>query len=143
MGDMERIDKLESEFKRTHDRFEKEIRTTQDSVLLIHKDLQQMNQAMTKMANSVEILANVQTNQKVMEERCETRHNQIKDNLQLLHTRIDKVEIKDAEVANKADKGASAYTFMLWAGGIIGSLMIASAFGIWLWAIAMKGVTNG
>lgn len=129
MQDMERIEKLE-----------KEVRVTQDSVLLIHKDLQQMNQAMTKMANSVEILATVQTHQKVMEERCETRHNQIKDNLKLLHNRIDRVETKDEEVSKKADKGDTAYTIMVWAGGIIGSLMLTSAFGIWLWAIATKGV---
>lgn len=132
MGDMERIDKLE-----------KEVRIAQDSVLLIHKDLQQMNQAMTKMAGAVEVLANIQTNQKVMEERCETRHNQIKDNLKLLHNRIDKVETKDEEVAKKADKGSSAYTFLLWAGAILGGLMITSAFGVWLWAIAVKGITNG
>lgn len=129
MGDMERIEKLE-----------KEIRVTQDSVLLIHKDLQQMNQAMTKMANSVEILASIQTNQKVMEERCETRHNQIKDNLKLLQSRVDKVEEKDEEVARKADKGNTAYTIMVWAGGILGSLMLTSVFGIWLWVIAIKGV---
>lgn len=132
MDDMERIDKLE-----------KEVRITQDSVLLIHKDLQQMNQAMTKMANSVELLASIQTNQKVMEERCETRHNQIKDNLKLLHNRVDKVETKDEDVAKKADKGSAAYTFLLWAGGILGGLMITSAFGAWLWVVAVKGVTNG
>lgn len=99
-----------------------------------------MNQAMTKMANSVELLASIQTNQKVMEERCETRHNQIKDNLKLLHNRVDKVELKDEEVAKKANKGESAHTFLLWAGGILGGLMLTSVFGAWLWVIAAKGV---
>ena len=127
MNDMERIDKLE-----------KEVRVTQDSVLLIHKDLQQMNQAMTKMANSVEILASIQTNQKVMEERCETRHNQMKDNIKLLHSRVDTVEKKDEDVSKKADKGSVAYSVIVWAGGILGSLLLTSAFGVWLWAISQK-----
>jgi len=129
------------------DRLEKEVRVTQDSVLLIHKDLQQMSMAMTKMANSVEIMATLQTNQKVMEERCETRHTQLKEADKLLHSRIDDCNLdiktlntKDESVAKEASKGSQAFTILVWVGGIFGSLLITTAFGIMLWAIKSGGV---
>jgi len=129
------------------DRLEKEVRVTQDSVLLIHKDLQQMSMAMTKMANSVEIMATLQTNQKVMEERCETRHTQLKEADKLLHSRIDACNLdikilntKDESVAKEASKGSQAFTILVWVGGIFGSLLITTAFGIMLWAIKSGGV---
>ena len=129
------------------DKLEKEVRITQDSVLLIHKDLQQMSSAMTKMANSMETMAILQTNMKVMEERCETRHTALKEADKLLHARIDQVDkqIKEAFVADevtktKANNGDSAWTFLKWAGGILGGLLLTSAFSIYLWAIAMRGI---
>lgn len=131
MHEMERMEKLE-----------KDLRVTQDSVLLIHKDLQQMNQAMTKMASSVEILANLQTNQKVMEERYETRHNQIKSDINGLGNRVMLLESRDETITKKADKGSTAFSILVWGGSIMGTLMISSIFGVWLWAIAQKGVVG-
>jgi len=128
------------------DKLEKEVRVTQDSVLLIHKDLQQMSIAMTKMATSMEVMATLQTNQKVMEERCETRHAQLKEADKVLHARIDMCNVdikaantKDEGVAKEASKGSQAFTILVWAGGILGSLMITTAFGIFIWAIQQKG----
>jgi peroxiredoxin family protein len=128
------------------DKLEKEVRITQDSVLLIHKDLQQMSVAMTKMATSMEVMATLQTNQKVMEERCETRHSQLKEADKVLHARIDMCNLdikaastKDDDVAKEASRGQQAFTTLVWIGGILGSLLITTAFGLFVWAIQQKG----
>lgn len=128
------------------DKLEKEVRTTQDSVLLIHKDLQQISSAMTDLASSVKLMATIQTNQKVMEERCETRHSQLKEADKVLHARIDACNMaikesntKDEKVAEKASNGQTAFTILVWAGGILGTLVLTTAFGLFLWAVQTKG----
>jgi GTP cyclohydrolase III len=73
-------------------RFEKieaEARVTQDSVLLIHNDLKTMSAALTKMANAVDIMANIQTDMRVMEERIESRHATQKSTNDRLDDRLD------------------------------------------------------
>lgn len=71
------------------DNIKKDLRVTQDSVLLIHQDLKQMSKGITEMASSMKIMADIQINQKVMEERCDSRWTECKNNLKIAHSRID------------------------------------------------------
>lgn len=136
MQENERLNKLEDKFEQMS-----------QNVLLFHNDLKNIGTAVQDLASSMKAMVQMQSDIRVMEERYETRHKALKDADALLHIRLD--ELKAIIVANEksqkntvdnASLGARAYRFLIWAGGIIGGLMLTSAFGIWIWAIATKGV---
>lgn len=120
-------------------RLEGEVRSTQDNVLLIHKDLQQMSTGITKMASSMEVMANIQMNIKVLEERCEARNTERKEDRRILHLRIDDRESEIKVIIPQAAKGETAFSIIKWIGITFGTLLIGSIFGSYLWAIAMQG----
>lgn len=118
----------------------KELRTTQDSVLLIHNDLKQMSRGISEMATAMKVMVEVQSDIRIMNERAESRHNAQKDVNSLLHSRIDSVNkvVKDKSmiVEKEARNGQLAYDVIKWAGLTIGGLLVTSAVGAWLWVVA-------
>jgi len=121
------------------DNIKKELRVTQDSVLLIHNDLKQMGTGINELASSMKIMVAVQSDMRLMNERIETRYLAQKDVNNVLHKRIDTTNatIKDKSMVIEAQaaRGSSAYTFIMWLGGIIGTLMVGTAFTVFLWAL--------
>jgi hypothetical protein len=121
------------------DTLKKELRNTQDSVLLIHSDLKQMSSGIGEMAASMKVMVQVQSDMRLMNERIETRHQAQKEINSLLHARIDATNsgIKDKSkiLEEQASKGNSAYTFLMWVGGVIGTLIVGTAFTVFLWAL--------
>jgi len=117
MAETERLDKLENA-----------IRNTQDSMLLMSKDVHQMNQSISSMAHSMELLAKVQQDVRVMEERNEARHHQLKEADKLIHTRIDSLHNLKTELLLKANNGDRAYSIIVqiarWFGGGIAALLL-------------------
>lgn len=81
------------------DKLENAIRKTQDSMLLMGKDMHQINQSVSSVANSMEALVKVQQDVRIMEERNETRHQQLREADTLLHKRVDKIEGNQSRVA--------------------------------------------
>lgn len=107
-----------------------EINNTKLDIGFIHKDLQNINQSMAKIANAVEVLASVQMNIKVLEERSETRHKDNKEMFKLLHSRIDEtnktvkeLHQEDDDYRKDVSKGTLAYKAMLWFLGTVGTLL--------------------
>ena len=139
MGEETRLDKLEDKFEQMS-----------QNLLLFHNDLKNIGTAVQDLASSMKAMVQMQSDVRVMEERYETRHKALKEADTLLHTRLDELkammsenEANQKETVNNASLGAIAYKFLIWAGAIIGGLMLTSAFGVWVWAIATRGVTNG
>jgi hypothetical protein len=56
------------------DNIKKDLRVTQDSVLLIHQDLKQMSKGISEMAVSMKIMVDVQSDMRLMTERAESRY---------------------------------------------------------------------
>lgn len=139
MPDEVRLNKLEDKME-----------AMSQSVLVFHNDLKNIGTAVQDLASSMKAMVQMQSDVRVMEERYETRHKALKEADTLLHSRIDDLkalieayEESQKDTVTNAALGARAYKFLIWAGGIIGVLMLTSAFGVWMWAIAMKGVSNG
>lgn len=124
MEHVERIEKLEGE-----------VRRTQDNVLLIHRDLQQMSKSMEKMATAMEAMAKLQTDMKVFEERMESRHNEDKDQHKYMNNRINTLEERVDAVEPMAEKGSFTHSVLLWTAKGLGSLVLAMLFGLMIWAI--------
>lgn len=82
------------------DKVEQGLISTQANIMLIHKDLQQVGQGINDMAASMKVMADLQINQRVMEERCESRHQETKASIITLHERIDERE-EDIKTSNK------------------------------------------
>jgi hypothetical protein len=122
----------------------KELRTTQDSVLLIHQDLKQMSRGITEMSASMKIMVEVQSDMRLINERIESRHLAQKATNERLDGRIDATNktIKDKSevIENQARNGNAAYTALKWIAGILGTLLITSAFGSWLYVLSIQGV---
>lgn len=121
-----------------------------ESVLVFHNDLKNIGTAVQDLAASMKAMVQMQSDVRVMEERYETRHKALKEADTLLHSRIDDLkelietyEESQKDTVTNALLGARAHKFLIWSGGIIGTLMITSAFGAWMWVIAMKGVSHG
>ena len=66
------------------DNLEEGLRKTQDSMLLMSKDIHSMNLSITSIASSMETLVKVQQDMKVMEERVEIRHREYKEKIKNL-----------------------------------------------------------
>jgi len=126
------------------DNIKKDLRVTQDSVLLIHKDLQRMSDGITEMASAMKIMVDVQSDMRLMNERIESRHIAQRETNNRLDVRIDATNkvIKDKLelVEKQANQGSVAYNIIKWIGITIGSLLLTSVVGSWLYIIALQGV---
>ena len=118
---------------------EHRIRTVEDNVLLIHRDLKEMSTNVGRLASAMEKLTEIQFNQKLMEERMETRHAQLKKADTAIHERIDKVEEKcvNPTLIENASKGAAAHGYILWTAKIIILGVLGTAATAIIWAIKM------
>lgn len=76
------------------DRLESGLRSTQDSILIMGKDIHSLTVSTQSIADSMSVLVKIEQNQAVMEERWETRHVQLKEADKLLHERVDDLEEK-------------------------------------------------
>jgi hypothetical protein len=126
------------------DNIKKDLRVTQDAVLLIHQDLKQMSSGITEMASSMKIMVEVQSDMRLMNERAESRYLAQKGVNDLLHLRIDAtnkvVSDKSELIGKQASQGSVAYNIIKWIGITIGSILLASVVGSWLYVIALQGV---
>ena len=126
------------------DNIKKDLRVTQDAVLLIHQDLKQMSHGITEMASSMKIMVEVQSDMRLMNERAESRYLAQKETNSRLDLRIDATNktIKDKSelVEKQANQGSVAYAIIKWTGITIGSILLASVVGSWLYIIALQGV---
>jgi len=126
------------------DNLKKDLRVTQDSVLLIHQDLKTMSKGITEMASSMKIMVDVQSDMRLMNERIETRHvaqreiNKLnKEDIDTINTRIS---TKCSVVEAQARDGKIAYNILKWIGITFGILICGSLFGTWLYVVALQGV---
>jgi regulator of replication initiation timing len=122
------------------DNIKKDLRITQDSVLLIHQDLKQMSKGIGEMASSMKIMVEVQSDMRLMNERIESRHLAQKDTNNRLDKRIDETNKTISTNMSKAENGDIAYSIIKWIGIAIGSLLIASIVASWLYVVALQGV---
>lgn len=76
------------------DRLEIGLRKTQDSILLMGKDIHSLTVSTQSIADSINALVKIEQNQVLMEERCETRHSQLKEADKLLSKRIEYINEK-------------------------------------------------
>jgi hypothetical protein len=125
------------------DNIKKDLRVTQDSVLLIHQDLKQMSKGISEMAVSMKIMVDVQSDMRLMTERAESRYIAQKETNNKLDMRIDAVnsaiEDKSELIGKQASQGSVAYNIIKWIGITIGSILLASVVGSWLYVVAMQG----
>lgn len=128
MAETERLDKLEES-----------VRKTQDSMLLMGKDIHQMNQNITSIASSMKALVEVQQNMRLTEERSEARHAQLKDADKLLHSRLDQLTANKKTIEEHAENGNKAYGIMIFIAKTLGTATLMTVFGIMLWLIQLKG----
>lgn len=117
------------------DKLEDAVRKTQDSMLLMSKDVHQMNQSISSMAHSMELLTKVQQDIRVMEERNESRHIQLKEADKVLHKRIDSVSDLEAE----ANNGNRAYNIMVQIAKWFGASVATVIVGLIIFLIQLKG----
>ena len=75
------------------DKLEDSLRKTQDSMLLMSKDVHQMNMSINSIAKSIEVLVHIQQDLRVIEERNEQRHLQLKEADKVIHKRIDNLQV--------------------------------------------------
>jgi tetrahydromethanopterin S-methyltransferase subunit F len=126
------------------DNIKKDLRITQDSVLLIHQDLKQMSKGIGEMAISMRTMVEVQSDMRLMNERIESRHLAQKETNNRLDLRIDSTNkaIKDKSelIGRQAQQGSVAYNILKWLGITVGALLIASVVASWLYVVALQGV---
>ena len=88
------------------DKLEDSLRKTQDSMLLMSKDVHQMNMSINSIAKSIEALVHIQQDLRVIEERNEQRHLQLKEADKVIHKRIDNLQaVVEEGVKPKTLKG--------------------------------------
>lgn len=126
------------------DNLKKDLRVTQDSVLLIHQDLKTMSKGISEMASSMKIMVDVQSDMRLMNERIESRHMAQKDINKLTKEDIDninnRISTKCSIVEEQARDGKVAYNILKWIGITFGTLICGSLFGTWLYVVALQGV---
>jgi hypothetical protein len=131
MGDIQghsRIDKIEDA-----------LRKTQDSMLLMGKDVHSMNLSITSIAKSMETLVELQQNMKLMEERAETRHQQLKDADKTIHIRLDSLHSRISDAAGKADNGERAYSILVSIAKWLGASAVTVLVGLFVYVIQLQG----
>jgi hypothetical protein len=126
------------------DNIKKDLRITQDSVLLIHQDLKQMSKGISEMASSMKIMVEVQSDMRLMNERIESRHMAQKDINKLTQDGLDnintRISTKCSIVESQARDGRTAYNILKWIGITFGTLVCGSVFVTWLYVVALQGV---
>ena len=126
------------------DNIKKDLRITQDSVLLIHQDHKQMTKGISEMASSMKIMVDVQSDMRLMNERAEARHQAQKETNARIDLRIDATNkvIKDKSelIEKQAEHGDIAYSILKWSGTIVGGIILTSAVGSWLYVVALQGI---
>lgn len=120
-------------------KLEDTVRKTQDSLLIISRDMHQMNEAIMRMAKSLETLVEVQKNIKIIEERSESRHNVYKESEKHLHARIDAAKAECKPYAEKADNGDKAYKTLVFVAKTLGGAALVTLFGLFLYIVKLKG----
>lgn len=120
------------------DNIKKDLRVTQDSVLLIHQDLKTMSHGIAEMASSMKIMVDVQSDLRLMNERIESRHNAQRETNSRLDTRIDELGTKCETVEGLARNGNTAYSVIKWITITFGTLACGSLFGSWLYVLAQQ-----
>ena len=75
------------------DKLEDSLRKTQDSMLLMSKDVHQMNMSINSIAKSIEVLVHIQQDLRVIDERNEQRHLQLKEADKVIHRRLDNLQV--------------------------------------------------
>ena len=128
MPETTRLDKLESS-----------LRKTQDSMLLMSKDVHQMNQSINSIAESIEALVHIQQDLKVIDERNEQRHLQLKEADKVIHNRIDDLHNAKKELETKANNGDRAYTILIQIAKWFGASMATLTVGLIVFLIQFKG----
>lgn len=121
------------------DKLEDAIRKTQDSMLLMSKDVHQMNQSIGSMAQSLELLAKVQQDVRIMEVRNENRHIQLKESDTLLHSRIDSLQATKKDIEAKAEDGKRAYDILVQIAKWVGASVVTVVIGLIIFLIQLKG----
>lgn len=96
------------------DKLEDSLRKTQDSMLLMSKDVHQMNSSVESIAHSIRALVKIQQDLKILEERNEQRHIQLKEADKAIHNRIDGLEtIIDDGIKPKTLKGILSFSIVI------------------------------
>ena len=121
------------------DRLEVGLRKIQDSYLIMSKDLHSMNESVKSIAHSLETLVVVQQDMKVMSEREENRHNQLKEADKVIHKRIDDLAEKRKEIETKADNGNRAYKILVQIAKWFGVAIVTLFVGLMVFLIQLKG----
>jgi hypothetical protein len=127
-GEIERLDRLEDG-----------LRQTQDSILLMGKDIHSLTKSTESIATSMEVLAVLQQDLKVMEERYENRHIDLKHADEVIHSRIDKLVKKDEILVNQAKKGETAYNVLTQIAKWLGAGAVTLFLGLMAFLIQLKG----
>ena len=128
MPETTRLDKLESS-----------LRKTQDSMLLMSKDVHQMNQSINSIAKSIDALAHILQDLKVIDERNEQRHLQLKEADKVIHKRIDDLHNAKKELETKANNGDRAYRILVQIAKWFGASMATITVGLIVFLIQFKG----
>ena len=71
---------------------EEKIRKVEDTVLLMHGDLKNIDKNTKEMSKALTVLADLHTQHKVLEERTELRHKESKEQVKHIHERIDGIK---------------------------------------------------
>lgn len=121
------------------DKLEEAVRKTQDSMLMMSKDVHQMNQSITSIATSMKSLVQLQQDMKVMEERAESRYSQLKESDKVLHIRVDTLATARATIESNAELGKIAYNVLLFIAKTLGGATLLTLLSLVIWAIQYKG----
>lgn len=125
------------------DNIKKDLRVTQDSVLLIHQDLKTMSKGISEMASSMKIMVDVQSDMRLMNERIESRHTAQKEVNKDIYSEIAIINTtvtgKCAVVEAQARNGNVAYNVMKWIAITFGTLLCGSLFASWVYIMTLQG----
>lgn len=127
-GDADRLDKLENGFDEM-----------KQSVLLMGKDVHSLTESTKEIATSLKVLVDIQQNMKVLEERYETRHTQLKDADTVIHKRLDAIVKKDETVEKQAAKGETAYKILVQIALWLGAGVVLMLLGLFVFVIQLQG----
>jgi hypothetical protein len=76
---------------------------------------------------------------KLMEERAETRHQQLKDADKTIHMRLDGMQLKISDTAVKADNGERAYSILVSVAKWLGASAVTVLVGLFVYVIQLQG----
>ena len=121
------------------DRLESGLRETQDTILLMSKDMHSMNTSIQSIAESMKVLVEVRQDIALINERSESRHLQLKTADELLHSRIDKLRDDTSGVSKNAENGNRAYKILVQIAKWLGAGVVTLFLGLVIFLIQLKG----